>query len=105
MIRLILAALFLALGIFLFFSEVVGFYRFRYVMNRMHAAAIGDTLGIASIVIAVAILTGEFNATCKLILIIVFMFLTGPVLTHLIASEEVASHRPSKDEYREEDRR
>ena len=27
------------------------------------------------------------------------------VLTHLIASEEVASHRPSKDEYREEDRR
>ena len=105
MIRLILAALFLALGLFLFFSEVVGFYRFRYVMNRMHAAAIGDTLGIASIVIATAILTGGLVETCKLILIIVFMFLTGPVLTHLIASEEVASHRPTEDEYREEDRR
>ena len=101
MIRLILAALFLALGLFLFFSEVVGFYRFRYVMNRMHAAAIGDTLGIASM----AILTGGLVATCKLILIIVFMFLTGPVLTHLIASEEVATHRPTEDEYREEDRR
>ena len=63
MIRLILAALFLALGLFLFFSEVVGFYRFRYVMNRMHAAAIGDTLGIASIVIATAILTGGLVET------------------------------------------
>ena len=105
MIRLILAALFLALGLFLFFSEVVGFYRFRYVMNRMHASAIGDTLAIASIAIAAAILTGGLVETCKLILIIVFMFLTGPVLTHLIASEEVATHRPTEDEYREEDRR
>ena len=105
MIRLILAALFLALGLFMFFSEVVGFYRFRYVMNRMHAAAVGDTLGIASIVIAVAILTGGLVPTCKLILVIVFMFLTGPVLTHLIAAEEVASHTPTEDEYREEDRR
>ncbi len=105
MIRLVLAALFLALGVFLFFSEVVGFYKFRYVMNRMHAAAIGDTLGIASILIAVAILTGELVATCKLILILVFMFLTGPVLTHLIAGEEVASHRAAGQEYREEDRR
>ena len=41
----------------------------------------------------------------KLILVIVFMFLTGPVLTHLIAAEEVASHQPTEDEYREEDRR
>lgn len=105
MIRLILAALFLALGLFLFFSEVVGFYRFRYVMNRMHASAIGDTLGIASIVIAAAILTGGLVPVCKLLLVVVFQFLTGPVLTHLIAAEEVASHRPTEDEYREEDRR
>ena len=105
MIRLLFAVPFLALGLFLFFSEVIGFFKFRYVMNRMHAAAIGDTLGIASIVIAVAILTGSFGATCKLILIVVFMFLTGPVMTHMIAGEEVASHRGEGQEYREEDRR
>ncbi len=105
MIRLVFAVPFLALGVFLFFSEVLGFFKFRYVMNRMHAAAIGDTLGISSIVIAVAILTGGFAATCKLILIVVFMFLTGPVLTHMIAGEEAASHRGAGREYREEDRR
>ena len=104
MIRLWIAILFLALAVFIFFSEVLGFYKFKYVMNRMHAAAMGDTLGIGSAVIAVAVLTGELTATLKLVLIIVFMFLTGPVVTHLLAGAEVASHRNAGKEYREEDR-
>jgi len=105
MIRLILAGLFLLLAVFVFFSEVLGFYKFRYVMNRMHAAAMGDTLGIASVLIAVAILTGEAVPIFKLALILVFMFLTGPVVTHLIAGAEVETHRSAGHEYREVDRR
>ena len=104
MIRLCLAALFLALGLFAFLSEVVGFYRFRYVMSRMHAAAVGDTLGIGSVVIAVAILTGGW-AVLKLVLILLLLFLTGPALTHLIAEAEFRSHPAFGKEYREEDRR
>ena len=104
MIRLCLAALFLALGLFAFLSEVVGFYRFRYVMSRMHAAAVGDTLGIGSIVIAVAILTGGW-AVLKLLLILLLLFLTGPALTHLIADAEINTHPAFSREYREEDRR
>ena len=104
MIRLIIATLFLAFAVFLFFSEVLGFYKFKYVMNRMHAAAIGDTLGIGSVVIAVAVLTGELSATLKLLAIVLFMFLTGPAVTHLIAGAEVASHRNAGNEYKEEDR-
>ena len=68
MIRVILAGLFLAFGVFMFFSEIVGFYKFTYVMNRMHAAALGDTLGIGSILIAVGILTGELVPILKLVL-------------------------------------
>ena len=105
MIRLILAGLFLALAVFVFFSEVLGFYKFRYVMNRMHAAAMGDTLGIGSVLIAVAILTGELVPVLKLALILVFMFLTGPVVTHLIAGAEAETHRNAGHEYREVDRR
>ena len=104
MIRLCLAALFLALGLFTFLSEVVGFYRFPYVMSRMHAAAVGDTLGIGSVVIAVAILTGGW-AVLKLILILLLLFLTGPALTHLLADAEFHSHPGLGTEYREEDRR
>ena len=105
MIRVVIAAVLLALAVFVFFSEVLGFYKFRYVLNRMHAAALGDTLGIASTVAAVAVLTGRLSATLKLLLIIVFMFLTNPVVTHLTAQAEVASHRNAGKEYREEDRR
>ena len=105
MIRLYLALPFLALGLFAFLSAVVGFYRFHYVMNRMHAAAVGDTLGIGSIVIAAAILTGSASAALKLLLILGFLFLTGPALTHLIAGAELDSHDGTGKEYREEDRR
>ena len=105
MIRVILAGLFLAFGVFMFFSEIVGFYKFKYVMNRMHAAAMGDTLGIGSMLIAVAILTGELVPVLKLLLILVFMFLTGPVVTHLIAGAEVETHKNAGHEYREVDRR
>ena len=104
MIRLCLAALFLALGLIAFLSEVVGFYRFRYVMSRMHAAAVGDTLGIGSVVIAVAILMGG-RAVLKLVLILLLLFLTGPALTHLIAEAEFHTHPAFGEEYREEDRR
>ena len=105
MIRVILAVPFLALGVFIFFSEVLGFYKFTYVMNRMHAAAMGDTLGIGSVLIAAAILTGALVPILKLVLILVFMFLTGPVVTHLIAGAEVDTHRNAGHEYREVDRR
>ena len=105
MIRLSLAGLFLALAVFIFFSEVLGFYKFRYVLSRMHAAAMGDTLGIGSVLIAVAILTGELVPILKLALILIFMFLTGPVVTHLISGAEVETHRNAGQEYREVDRR
>ena len=105
MIRLWLALPFLALGLFAFLSEVVGFYRFRYVMSRMHAAAVGDTLGIGSIVIAVAILSGGAGTVLKLILILLLLFLTGPALTHLLADAEISTNPAFGREYREEDRR
>ena len=105
MIRTILAAIFLVFAVFIFFSEVLGFYKFTYVMNRMHAAALGDTLGIGCVLIAVAILTGELVPTLKLALVLVFMFLTGPVVTHLIAGAEVETHKNAGHEYKEVDRR
>lgn len=30
-------------GLFVFFSAVLGLFRFDYVLNRMHAAAVGDS--------------------------------------------------------------
>ena len=104
MIRLVVASIFLLLGLFVFFTEVVGFFKFKYIMMRIHAAGLGDTLGIMSIAIAVAILIGTPNAIIKLLLVVVFMMLTNPVLTHLLANMEVKLHQNAGNEYEEEDR-
>ena len=43
---------FFLFGLFVFFSAVLGLFRFDYVLNRMHAAAVGDSLGIFCVLIA-----------------------------------------------------
>ena len=45
-IRFILTSLFLFAALTIFISQFVGIHRFKYVLNRMHAAAMGDTLGL-----------------------------------------------------------
>ena len=44
-IRFLIGAAFLLFGLGIFAIEMIGVYRFKYVLNRMHAAAMGDTLG------------------------------------------------------------
>lgn len=104
MIRLVIASLFIALGIFVFFTEVLGFFKFKYVMMRIHAAGLGDTLGIMSIALGTAVLIGTPNACLKLLLVVLFMMLTNPVLTHLLANIEYKEHNNAGNEYDEEDR-
>ena len=40
-LRFVICALLMALGLFFEISAVIGVFRFRYVINRMHAAALG----------------------------------------------------------------
>lgn len=105
MIKTILAAVFFLAAVFLFFSGIFGLFKFKYVMNRMHAVALGDTFGIIFIVAGCILMRGFSMASLKMILIPVFMFLTGPVVTHLIGQVEVLCHKNENGEYIEEDRR
>lgn len=104
MIRTLLAALFFVIAAFLFVTEVIGLYKFDYVLNRIHAAALGDTLGLLFTVLGVVVLKGFRLVSLKLLLIPVFFYLTGPVLTHLIGAVEIADHRNRGHEYEEVDR-
>ena len=83
-------ALFL-FGLFVFFSAVLGLFRFDYVLNRMHAAAVGDSLGIFCVLIGLMLLHGWSLSAGKTVLIFVFLWLTSPVSSHLIAEMEVAT--------------
>lgn len=106
MIKTILAAVCFAIGIVFFVSEAVGLFHFRYALDRIHVIGMGDTMGMPFIAIGAIILNGFTLASVKLILIGVFMMLSGPVLTHLIGEMEVLNNELSGDNshYNKEDR-
>ena len=64
-------------GLFVFFSAVLGLFRFDYVLNRMHAAAVGDSLGIFCVLIGLMLLHGWSLSAAKTLLIFVFLWLTS----------------------------
>ena len=87
--QLIAGGIFIVIGLATMCVAVFGVYRFHYVLNRMHAAAMGDSLGILFIIFGLMILSGFHLSTLKLALIIVFFWLAGPVSSHMIGKLEV----------------
>ena len=59
---------FFLFGLFVFFSAVLGLFRFDYVLNRMHAAAVGDSLGIFCVLIGLMLLHGWSLSAAKTLL-------------------------------------
>lgn len=93
-----IAALFLLMGVFFMVAAMFGVYKFKFVLNRMHSAAMGDTLGIACCLIGLMIMCGFSFTTLKLFLVIVALWLASPVGSHLISRLEVTTNEElSKD--------
>lgn len=87
-IRFVLGVGLLIMGVATFVLEVLGVFRFKYVLNRMHAAAMGDTLGIGASLAGLMILSGFRFVTLKLALVLVFLWCASPVSSHLISRLE-----------------
>lgn len=90
-IRFIVGTIVLCTGLVTFALEVFGVYRFHFVLNRMHAAAIGDTLGIGISLIGLIIFSGFNFTSLKMFLVVVFLWFASPVSSHLIARLEVTA--------------
>ena len=87
-IRFAIAAVLAILGLCSFGSAVLGAYRFGYVLNRMHAAGIGDTAGIFLMIASLAVARGLQMDTLKLFVLVFFLWFTSPVSTHLLGQVE-----------------
>lgn len=99
-LRFIIGGILLLLGLFIFIVEMIGVFRFKYVMNRMHAAAMGDTLGISASMIGLIIMNGFNFASVKLFLVVVFLWIASPTASHMIANLEVNTNEDEEKEYR-----
>ena len=92
-IRFFIVASLIVLALFSFISAVIGVYRFGFIMNRLHAAGIGDTLGLFLVVSAAVIASGFCFDSLKLVLLVFFMWFTSPVSTHFVGQIEYYSNR------------
>ena len=101
-VRFLTGAVVLLCGLAIFVVEIFGIFHMRYVLNRMHAAAMGDTLGISISLVGLMIFSGFNFTTLKMVLIVVFLWLASPVSSHLIARLEVTTNR-KLGEFCEED--
>ena len=63
----------------------IGMIRLPDLFSRMHAASIVDTIAIALIAFGLMIQAGPTLVTVKLIIILLFVFMTSPTSTHALA--------------------
>ncbi|MBQ1207064.1 MAG: monovalent cation/H(+) antiporter subunit G [Lachnospiraceae bacterium] len=88
-VRFIVGVGLLIAGLLIFVVELYGVFKFKYVLNRMHTAAMGDTMGLGISLLGLIVLCGLNFTSLKMGLIIVFLWLASPVSSHLIARLEV----------------
>lgn len=91
-LRFVLGSVFIGIGLIIFFTELFGVFRFNYVLNRMHAAAMGDTLGISCCLIGLMIFSGFRFTTVKILFIVIFLWCTSPVSSHVLSRLEAATN-------------
>lgn len=84
----VIGLILLCLGTIVFVFEVIGIFKYKFVLNRMHAAGMGDTLGIFLCLVGLICLEGFTFTDIKFAIVVVFLWFTSPTATHLIAGLE-----------------
>ncbi|MDD3193645.1 MAG: monovalent cation/H(+) antiporter subunit G [Oscillospiraceae bacterium] len=97
-VKIIAGIALIVLGLFVYVTATFGLFRFQYVLNRMHAAALGDTLGILFVLLGLMVLVGFGFHMLRLGLIICFLWLASPVASHLLAKAEFVTFKHIKSE-------
>ena len=81
----ILSIILFVLGEGCILIALIGVFRFDFVLNRMHATTIADTLGTFFIVLGGLLQFGLSWTSAKLLLVLLFQWITVPIAGHMIA--------------------
>jgi len=77
--------LFIILGLPFFLSGTVGLIRFPDIYTRLHALTKADNVGLGCIVCGLALQSGSWAVTAKLLLIWLLVLVASSASCHLIA--------------------
>lgn len=95
-IQLVIAAVLMLGGVAAAAVGILGVFRFRFVMNRMHCAAILDTLAMAGILGGLMVLTDNLAYVPKLLAALVLLWVSSPAASHLVGRMELDTDETAK---------
>ena len=78
-------------GTFFVMIGAIGTLRFPDFWARLHAASVTESAGVVLLLSGLCIQAGFTLVTFKLLIIGVFLFITGPTSTHAIANAALVS--------------
>lgn len=88
----ILGMVFLSLGILVFILQIIGVFKYKYLLNRMHSAGMGDSLGLFFCMLGMILINGINLTSAKFALVVAFLWFSSPTASHLIANLEVSTN-------------
>jgi multicomponent Na+:H+ antiporter subunit G len=87
-----------ALGILLMVVAGIGLLRMPDLLTRMHASSKAGTLGATLVLLAVALHFGDAAVAARVVVVCVFLLLTAPIASHVIARAAYRVGVPLSDE-------
>lgn len=78
-------------GSFFAIVGAVGTLRFPDFWSRLHAASISDSAGVILLLVGMMLQAGPGLIAVKLLIILAFLFITGPTSTHAVANAAFVS--------------
>ena len=98
LLRFFPAAVLIAAGIVVMIIGTIGVFRIHYVLNRLHAAAMGDSLGLLLIALGLTILCGWSLSSLKLLMMVTLFWIASPVCSHLLSGLEAFTNDELEEE-------
>ena len=99
MILTLLSGVFISTGIVFCLLGSIGVLRLPDYFSRIHAAGMIDTLGAGSVLVGLMLIAGLSLVSLKLLLIFVFILITGPTASHALARAALHDgYRPKLDQ-------
>lgn len=108
-IRFILAAMLMLGGVIAAAVSILGVFRFHFVMNRMHCAAILDTVSMVGILGGLMLISCDPACILKLAAALLLLWIGSPAASHLVGRMEfdtddtAAEHILVEEEHNESD--
>lgn len=82
----VVALILILLGSIFILIAAIGVFRFKDVMNSMHATTKASSFGLLLILSGVALQIMTLFVIIKAVLIIIFIYLTAPLAAHAVSS-------------------